>query len=75
MKELTVALEKALKKLRELSSEIRIMLANASAMNFDVEDVVERIRNDAYEIADACDATDDGFADMDDDIYFDQEND
>ena len=75
MKELTVALEKAAKRLRDLSGEIQIMLANANAMNFDVEDAVEEIRNEAFEIVDACDATEDGFADMDDDIYFDQEND
>ena len=37
-------------------------------------DMTDAIRNEAFEIVDACDATDDGF-DYEDDAYFDMEND
>ena len=74
MKEIKDALEEALSKLRVLSGEIQVILANASAMSFDVEDMTDAIRNEAFEIVDACDATDDGF-DYEDDAYFDMEND
>ena len=74
MKSLYKSFEHAIKHLREVSGEIQKLLLDATVSNTDVVDITETIRNEAFDIISACDATEDGYEEMDDDFcYFDPE--
>jgi len=68
MKDTYKAFDKAIKKLRDVSGELQKLLADSVASNIDVEDMTECIRNEAYELIDSCDATEDGYEYIDFDM-------
>lgn len=70
MKDTHKAFDKAIKKLRGISGEIQKLLADSVASNIDVEDLTECIRNEAFELIDSCDATEDGLDYIDYDMEF-----
>ena len=68
MKDTYKAFDKAIKKLRDVSGELQKLLADSVASSIDVEDMTEYIRNEAYELIDSCDATEDGYEYIDFDM-------
>ena len=68
MKDAYKAFDKAIKKLRDVSGELQKLLADSVASSIDVEDMTEYIRNEAYELIDSCDATEDGYEYIDFDM-------
>ena len=68
MKDTYKAFDKAIKKLRDVSGELQKLLADSVASSIDVEDMTECIRNEAYELIDSCDATEDGYEYIDFDM-------
>lgn len=70
-----VELDHAVTSFANTIDSIKELLSDAALYNEDVYDEMETIRHLVDDLINACDATEDSFADVCDDLYIDQEDD
>ena len=63
-------LDKAINRLKVDCEKLKELLAEGVSYDADIKDEITDIREEAYELIDSCDASDDDFEFIDDDIDY-----
>lgn len=70
MKDLYRDFDKAISRLKVDCEKLKELLAEGVSYEADIGEEIDDIREEAYELIDACDASDDDFEFIDDDIDY-----